>query len=222
MKTATFILAGFLLMLTGCASSLREIKNAEIPFEKRHFSIRVPQGDDWKFNESPTQVYFGKILDKTHTVTAYIEESETVPAFSNAEEFYIFYKTQLSFNNYPDRFKLIKFDSSKNPRYGEYGLKYTRIAEDFKAPNAPGGKSLITKENGYIFLLPEKYGMIHLFYSERGLAEEIQPNFDTLADNFLDGLKIKLNGKYYSNYDKIQEEVKAKANNSPSNGKQDK
>lgn len=41
MKTAAFILAGFLLMLMGCASTLKDIKNAEIPFEKRHFSILV-------------------------------------------------------------------------------------------------------------------------------------------------------------------------------------
>ena len=136
-------------MVAGCASPLKEIKHPELPFEKRLFSIRTPQGEGWGLQkETSESVLFGKIIAKTHTVTAYIIEESAAPDFDNAE-----YK-------------------------------------------------------GYIIVLPEKYGLIAMFYSERGLAEEMLPDFEATAEEFIQGLKIRVNGKYFTEYNAIAEEIK--------------
>lgn len=204
MKMYLSILVSLLLVLAGCVPSFKVITNPEMPFEKRHFSVRVPRGDNWRLiDETPAIVYFGNIQSKTHTITAYVEESDNFPSFASPEEFYTFLKTSLAFNNNPDRFKFVRFEASRDAKYGEYSIRYSRIFEDHKAPNAPADRLLITKVNGCYILFPGKTGLIHLFYSERGLADEMQPDYDTKADNFTKTLSLKINGKYYSDYKMI-------------------
>jgi hypothetical protein len=198
-----------ILMIAGCASPLKEIKHPELPFEKRLFSIRTPQGEGWGLQkETSESVLFGKIIAKTHTVTAYIIEESAAPDFDNAEDFYNYYKITLSTNAYPDRYKLLKFEHAKDATYGDFSMRYVLTAEDHKAPNAPGNTPLIIKYKGYIIVLPEKYGLIAMFYSERGLAEEMLPDFEATAEEFIQGLKIRVNGKYFTEYSAIAEEIK--------------
>ncbi len=197
-----------MLMLTGCASPLKDIKNPELPFEKRHFSILTPHGAGWGLQkETSESVLFGKIMGKTHTVTAYIEEI-AAPHFENAEDFYAHYRIILSKNEIPDRYKLVKFEHAKDPAYGDFSIRYALTGEDYKAPNAPGNTPLIIKYKGYVIILPEKYGLIYMFYSERGLTEEMLPDFEARADEFIQGLKIRINGKYFTEYGAIAEEIK--------------
>jgi thioredoxin 1 len=189
-----FIALTFLVIgMAGCTSHLKEIKNPNLPFEKQYFSIHPPQDGDWKNvgDETPYGVYFGKKLSNTHSLTAYANESERSPTFANSEEFQIYYKTQLSHNQYPERYRLIKFESSQDNRFGEYCIKFSRIAEDKGAPNSPRGASLLLKTTGFMILLPKQTATIEIFYSERGLKEEILPDFDAKAEEFFKTFRIK-------------------------------
>jgi hypothetical protein len=198
-----------MLVIAGCVSPLKEIKNPELPFEKKHFSIRSPQGEGWGLQkETSESVLFGKIITKTHTVTAYIIEESAAPDFDNAEDFYTYYKITLSTNAYPDRYKLLKFEHAKDATYGDFSMRYVLTAEDHKAPNAPGNIPLIIKYKGYVLVLPEKYGLIAMFYSERGLAEEMLPDFEAKAEEFIQGFKIRVNGTYFTEHSAIAEEIK--------------
>jgi hypothetical protein len=198
-----------MLMIAGCASPLKEIKHPELPFEKRHFSIRAPQDEGWGLQkETSESVLFGKIITKTHTVTAYIIEESAAPDFDSAEDFYTYYKITLSTNAYPDRYKLLKFEHAKDATYGDFSMRYVLTAEDHKAPNAPGNIPLIIKYKGYVIVLPEKYGLIAMFYSERGLAEEMLPDFEAKAEEFIQGFKIRVNGTYFTEHSAIDEEIK--------------
>jgi thioredoxin 1 len=193
-----FIALVFLVSgMTGCASHLQEIKNPNIPFEKQYFSIHSPQDGDWMIvgNETPYGAYFGKRQGETHSFTAYANESERAPTFASPEEFQIYYKTQLSHNQYPERYRLIKFESSRDNRFGEYCIKFSRIAEDKGAPNSPRGTSLLLKTTGYMILLPQQAATIEIFYSERGLKEEMLPDFDAKAEEFFKTFRIKTSTK---------------------------
>ena len=192
MKLSHIVLAVILILLTGCASHLKDIKNPELPLVRKHYSVRVPQAGKWKIidEQNPYNVYIGSRQGDTHTFIAYAIATENVPQFASPEEFFIYFKTQLSFNEMPDRQKQLKADSSKDNRFGEYSMKYNVFYEDINAPNAPRGTSLLVKFQGYVILLPKKTALIMIYFSERGLKEEMVQDFDVRAEEFIQSLML--------------------------------
>jgi len=197
MKSRVFIYLALSVLILGCASQLKQIKNPNTPFERPGFSILPPPGDHWFYADGEQagvyNIYFGKKFDsKTHTLVALVSENHGLTKFNSPEEFLNFVKKTMDLQTDPRRFKVQKDELDLDNKFGPYCVRYYTITEDHN-PVYKGNAEYLNLENyEYIFVHPNiENVMISVLYSERGNPDEIDPNFDKTAERFFDGLKLK-------------------------------
>ena len=77
-------------------------------------------------------------------------------------------------------------------KFGEYSLHYFIILKHFDPGNMDPRDYSLLKRYGYVILHPHFDNiMIDIFYDEQGKIAEINPQFETEASNFINGLHLK-------------------------------
>lgn len=186
-----------LVILSGCASPVKQINDINIPFQRPYYSVLSPQEKDWVYldqNQAGTyNLYFGKDTNSpTHTLVAIVTELHSSIRFDTREEFLKYVEKSKELDTDPRRFKIIKYDINLNDKFGEYCIKYYAETEDHQPANLDGNDFLVLKLYGYTFLHPYfKNVAVDISYSERGIPQEISSDFDVMAEKFLNGLVLK-------------------------------
>ncbi len=153
------ILFLLLIMLVGCASPLKQVKDPNKSFERPGYSILPPVGDGWFFVDQEQvgrfDLAFGKKFDSsTHTLSGLVAEIHSYAQFENPEEFLNYVEKSKDLGTDPRRFKMIENEISLDPKFGGYCVKYSAMAEDHGASNKGNKEYLILNLYGFIFIHP--------------------------------------------------------------------
>lgn len=192
-KVAIFIL---LISFIGCASPIKHVKDPNMPFHRPYYSILPPQGEGWVYayqGQSETSgITFFKKLSGTHTRAGFITEKQVYSTFDTPEEFLKFGTKGIDLNTDPRRFKDVDTEIALDDKFGNYSMKYYSVTEDHNAVNKGSHEFLLFNVFEYFFIHPQFNNIIiDIQFSERGLPEEIDPNFKETAKRFIDGLVLK-------------------------------
>lgn len=188
-----------LILLVGCASTLKHVKDPSKSFERRGYSILPPAGDGWYYVDQEEagifNLAFGKKTDSsTHTFSGLVVEIHSDTQFENPGEFLNYIKKNKKVGSDPRRFKMFKDEFNSDPKFGDYCVKYSAVSEDHGATNKGNDPFLVFKLYGYIFIHPNyENEIIDISYSERGKVSEIDPDFEIAAKKFIEGMKLKKN-----------------------------
>jgi len=186
-----------LLLLCSCPSPIKHIKDSSIPFQRPYYSVLPPQGDNWYYVQGDQAGQFDisfakKTESQTHTIAGLISEIHAFVKFDTPEEFFKFIRKNKEMNMDPRRFNVIDYEIVPDDKFGDYSIRYHAIAEDHKASNRRYNDFLALHIYGYTFIHPNFDNIIiDISYSERGLPEEIDPNFNAEAENFINGINLK-------------------------------
>jgi hypothetical protein len=160
----------------------------------RGFSVARPKNLEWYYNfheQEHKKALFRKDLEtSTHTFFAEVElgflpnEIHSCENFARMfKEFYLVYDEK--------RFQMIEYKQEITEMQNQCCIAYTVFSVDRDAPNS-GGKSLIIRELGFVVIHPTfKKGVVHGWYSERGLESELDPTLIEEGDSFLKGIQIE-------------------------------
>lgn len=187
----------FLIVVCGCASSVKQIKDSNIPFQRPYYSILPPQGENWLYVDQEQagsfNLTFGKkFSSSTHSLVGLITENHVYATFDNPEEFLKYINKGFELNTDPRRFISVNKETVLDDKFGDYSIRYYSVTEDHNAANKGGNEFLVFNIYGYTFIHPQFNNIImDIQYSERGLPEEIDPNFKETAAKFINGLILK-------------------------------
>lgn len=184
------------LLLSGClALNAKKVEDPSIPLKRPGYSI-LPPGADWIYVEQMQEgeyvINFGKpSTSNTYTEIATITEIHNYIEYGNQEEFLSDVKKSI-LNMDPRRFNLLVERVSLSDKFGPYCVEFYSKVEDHNAKNASGVPYLILEIYGYHFLHPTVENLyINVGYSQRGLLEELNPDFENSAKKFIDGLNVE-------------------------------
>ncbi|GEM_PF-3581540 len=184
------------MLVTACASPLKQIKDPTVPFERPSYSILPPEGKGWSYIKREKvgafELTFFKTNPPTHSVAVLIVEKHSFAEFNTSEEFLRFVKKAKALGTDPRRFKRIRNEITLDNKFGDYSVKSYSSMQDSKSSNIGENDYLVLNLYGYTFIHPLfKNIMIDISYSERGTENEIDPNFENTAKKFLRGLILK-------------------------------
>lgn len=179
----------------GCAPSAQYIKDYKVPFEKDSYSILPPSGPNWRYDDNGQSTIFGKQGDtKFHTYVAEVTANYSYDNlnFANPEGFLEFMKNTAKIGTDPRRFDVQEEEMVLDNKFGPYCVRYYMKAEDRYAAERNKTMFMIMELYQYHFIHPyNKNILISIGYSERGKLNENSFNFKEIAQNFIDGLKLK-------------------------------
>ncbi len=191
-----FLLAlQFALILIGCAPSLKYIKDYNVPLEKESYSILPPKGENWVYDDNSQSIIFGKQGNtKSHTYVAEVVANYSYDNlnFKSPEDYLEFMKNTAKIGTDPRRFEIQEEEMVLDNKFGPYCVRYYVKAEDRYAAERNKTMFMIMELYQYHFIHPHnKNILISIGYSERGRLNENSNDFKVIAEDFINGIKIK-------------------------------
>lgn len=190
------ILIAFLL--NGCLSSpFKKVTNPNTPIDRPFYTILPPPGDEWQYFTNDRgrgyDLFFGRRdSSPTHTLVATVKEIHSYAEFKDANDFLRYVELNSMMDADPRRFNLVEKRFEIKDNLGKFAAYKFATAEDRLAQNSNGKGNLLLKLLGLVVVHPQNESVIlTIDYSERGAKGEIDPEFETKARQFLDGLKFK-------------------------------
>lgn len=160
----------------------------------RGFSVARPNYSQWYLNNNEqdnTKALFRRDLKTpTHTYLASVM-LQSIPRDPSSPEDLA--EIEKEFHKIQDtqRFELLKYTQRIETRQNQWCIYYEETIIDRKAPNA-GGKPLIGRSWGFVTLHPSfNKTVVHAYYSERGLEDELDPKLIDEGEEFLKGIQIE-------------------------------
>lgn len=186
-----------IVLVSGCASPVKQIKDRTIPFERPSYSILPPQEEGWTYVDREQvgafNLAFGKkFVSPTHSLAGLVAEIHSIVKFDTPEEFLYFVKKSKELDLDPRRFKIINNEMVLDNKFGNYSVRFNYTVQDYGASNIGKSEYLVLTGYGYFFVHPQfKSIVLDVSYSERGTESEIDPNLEKTAKIFINGLTLK-------------------------------
>lgn len=160
----------------------------------RGFSVARPVNPEWYYNYNEQDhiiALFRKDIESpTHTFYASIELTFLPKEPHSPEEFNRMCK-EMHLVDDKKRFKLIKYKHEITERQNQWCINYTESSIDRYAPNS-SGTTLIIRSVGFVAIHPTfDKGVVHGYYSERGLESELDPTLIEEGESFLKGIQLE-------------------------------
>lgn len=186
------------VLMAGCFSPLKQIKDPNTPFDRPSYSILAPSGKDWGYEDSEegngfTIWFIKKFNSNTHKLAGRIAERRIVEfKFKNPEEFLSIQKKAMELDQDPVRYHVLEEDVRLTDKFGPYSVQFYFKKEDYNAINAGGETLQIFETYGYVFMHPYfENTAIDVRFSEQGIPNEIDSDFKKNAQKFIERLSLK-------------------------------
>jgi len=197
LQRRTIALVG-LVLLSGCATLFDKVRQPDMAprLNYQGFSFNRPTSWDWymlRSEENPTEVTLRRdfwIPSKTHTFYARVSLGRIERQPETHEEF-----AELARSTGQKAFyelRTVSYEQRPTTRQNQWCIRMESSHVVLGAPSAPDQKlKMIVR--GYRCLHPAwPKATLDFFYSERGLADEIDTKLSDEGEQFLDGVRIDI------------------------------
>lgn len=159
----------------------------------RGFSIARPEHPGWFVRvreQSHTHAIIRcKLPGQTHTAFVSVGLGALPRAASSRQDF-----AELAREDHikdTNRFTIISYEQSDVTIQGQWAIKYEVRTRDSAPADSPG-RPLIMLESGFMVNHPSfTNGVVRMFYSERGVPEELNPAVEADGETIVSGVRLE-------------------------------
>ncbi len=182
---------------SGCVTgNIKKVEDPNIQITRPGYSV-VPPGANWAYveEEQPgkyTLILLGLRENNADTFAAIIDETYSGVTFNNHEEFLSIMSKDINEMMDPERYSTLDEKIESDDKFGPYCIKFYAKFEYHALASNKDEPQLILVVYGYIFKHPWIEDLwVGITYSERGRADEIDPNIKDEAQRYFDGFTIR-------------------------------